>query len=740
MNVVTEELGGTLRRQDVPDQALDRSWGFAETGGGVSGIVRHYLQVAHRRRWVILSAVVAMLLLGLVLTFLATPRYTATTVIEISRESGQVTAFEGVQRETSVYDQEFYETQYGLLRSRGLAERIATDMRLVDDPAFFAAAGVTSESPAFALSGGRYSATGRRDRLRVAADILLAGVSIDPARLSRLVEIKFTSPDPEFAAKIANTWAETFIRTNLERKVEATSYGREQLKQQLVEYKQRLDDSQEQLVAYAANQGIINLPAQAGSGETSSQERSIVTDDLAALNSALTQATARRIAAEARASQGGATAASLANPAINSLRQSRAEVSAEYQQLLVRFEPGYPAAQALKSQLDQLDQAIAREEARVSGSITSEFRAAQAEEKALLARVNSLKSAYLDLQRRSIQYNIFQQEVDTNRALYEGLLQRFKEIGVAGGVGVNNVSVVDPANVPQSPSSPNLMLNILLSLIAGLGIGAAIALLLEHLDESIGDPIDVQTRLGLPSLGTAPLTENEAHEVLLDRKSDLVDAYLAVQTNLAFATPHGVPRAFAVTSTRPAEGKSTTSLALATTLARSGKRTILIDGDMRSPSIHQLAGVGHQRGLSNFLAGEDDIASLVFPMPAYELTAMSAGPLPPNAAELLNSNRLTLLIERLLKDYDHVVVDSPPVMGLADAPLIGNHVEGVVFAIESNQIRIGLIKTALARLATARVPVLGSVLTKFNPRKSAYGSSYGYEYGYGYGRSEGETA
>jgi capsular exopolysaccharide synthesis family protein len=237
----------------------------------------------------------------------------------------------------------------------------------------------------------------------------------------------------------------------------------------------------------------------------------------------------------------------------------------------------------------------------------------------------------------------------------------------------------------------------------------------------------------LSLLGSVPkIEEGTPKQALLNRKSDLFDAYLAVQTNLAFTTEHGVPRSFAVTSTRPAEGKSTTALALAATLARAQRKVILVDGDMRSPSVHHLGGVDHNHGLSNFLSGDDNIEALIFPMTDLGFTAMTAGPIPPNAAELLTGNRLAVLVERLLEKYDHVVIDSPPVMGLADAPLIAARVEGVVFAVESHGIRSSLIRTALDRLASTNANIIGAVLTKFEARKAHYG--YGYEYGYGYGR------
>lgn len=698
--------------------------------------IRQYLRIAIRWRYVILGAAVTCLLIGLIATLLMTPKYTATSTIEISRESNQITNFQGVERETSTIDQEFYQTQYGLLRSRALAERVANQLRQVDDPKFFERFGVKENTPAFQLTNNRYPPAGRGERQKVAGEILLKNLAISPTRLSRLVDIAFTSPDPAFSAKVANAWAEAFIQTNLERKVQATAYGRNLLERQLRLQKELLDESQRQLVNYASQQEIINLPAQSSNGTTTA-ERSIVADDLASLNASLLQATADRIQAEARyreAGRAGASTEALRNIAINSLRSRRAELAADYQKLMVQFEPGYPAARAIMSQIDQIDEAIAREERRVSGSLEADYREAQSREEALKARVNRLKSSYLDLRRRSIQYNIYQQEVDTNRALYDGLLQRYKEIGVAGGVGVNNVAVVDAADVPEKPSSPRMLLNLAASLLAGLFIGTALALGLEQIDETIADPTEIERRLGLPLLGSVPKVEGKTpRDALLDRKSDLVDAYLAVQTNLGFTTEHGVPRSFAVTSTRPAEGKSTTALALATMLARAQRRVILVDGDMRSPSVHNLGGVDHDRGLSNFLAGDDRIETLTFPMTDLGFTAMSAGPIPPNAAELLTGNRLSLLLQRLLEHYDHVVIDSPPVMGLADAPLIASRVEGVIYTIESHGIRSSLVRTALGRLAGANAHVFGGVLTKFKSRAGGYG----YDYGYGYGREKG---
>lgn len=727
MNIVATNLQGSMSQAPNP--------GDPQRKLNEVSPLRQYLRIALRWRYVIIGCIAACFVVGLIVTLMMTPQYTADSTIEISREADQVTNFQDVQN-VNIADQEFYQTQYGLLRARSLAERIAQELHFVDDPKFFALFGQKNDGAAFEVVNGRYVASGRSMRLRAAGDILLDHVEIAPTRLSRLVDIKFTSPDRGLSAKVANAWAGNFIQTNLERKIQATSYGRNLLQQQLSQLKQKLDESQRQLVDYASAQKIITLPAQTGG-----DEHSLVADDLASLNAALSQATADRIQAEAeyrQAGTGGTTSEALSNVAINGLRQKRADLAAQYQQLMTQFEPGYPAATAIKSQIDQLDRSISSEEKRVSGSLRTNYQQALQREQGLQDQVSHLKSSYLDLRRRSIQYNIYQQEVDTNKALYDGLLERFKQIGVSEGVGVNNVAIVDPADIPEKPSSPRLLINLALSLLVGLGLGAGLAFALEQIDEAITDPSDVERRLGLPLLGSVPKVDGDKPQnMLLDRKSELVEAYLAVQTSLSFATEHGVPRSFVVTSTRPAEGKSTTALALATMLARSQRNVILVDGDMRSPSVHHLGGVDHDRGLSNFLAGEDDINGLLFPMTEFGFAAMSAGPIPPNAAELLTGSRLSALISRLLERFDHVIIDSPPVMGLADAPLIATRVEGVVYAVESHGIRTTQVKTAIGRLHAANARIMGVVLTKFDARKAHYG--YGYEYGYRYGREHEES-
>lgn len=701
-------------------------------------ILMQYLRIAIRRKWVLAGAVGIAVVLGLIATLLMTPLYTASTTIEISRESDRVVDIKGVEAESSPGDIEFYQTQYGLLRSQSLADRVVRELKLADDSKFFELFGEEKASGLFGVdAGARNTPAGREKRSREAARILLENIDIVPDRLSRLVTITFTSPDPKLSARVANAWTANFIESNLERRFEATSYARKFLEERLRQWRERLEESERVLVAYASDEKIINLPAAGATRDGPTVERSIVADDLASLNAELSAAKGEMVRAHSRVTEVGANGAveeALTNNAITGIRQKRAEVAAEYARLLSQFEPEYPEVKALATQLSQLDRSIASEENRIRTSLQQSYQASVARVGDLEGRVSNLKSSFLDLRRRSIQYNIYQREADTNRQLYDALLQRYKEIGVAGGVGTNNVSVVDVARIPERPSRPSLILNMLAALILGAGIGAALAFALEHIDEAISDPQEIADLLGLPVLGIVPKAATESPiEALGDRKSPMVEAYLSVQTNLAFSTNHGVPKTLSVTSTRPAEGKSTTAYAIAHALARSKQKVVLIDADMRSPSVHHLFSIGNERGLSNYLAGSEQLDELISSSSLAGLSIITAGPQPPNAAELLTGQRLEQLLTALLTRFDHVVVDSPPVMGLADAPLIASRVEGVVFAVESHGIKASMVRVALGRLAAANAHVLGTVLTKFESKRSYFG--YGYDYGYGYGQT-----
>jgi capsular exopolysaccharide synthesis family protein len=480
--------------------------------------------------------------------------------------------------------------------------------------------------------------------------------------------------------------------------------------------------------------GIINLPQIRTDGDASGMvDRSPLTDKLESMNRELAVATAERISAQTRVG-GSADASPLAldNATIAELRRERGEVAAEYAKITSEFGPDYPRVKSLAEQLRNMDSSIAREVGRVRQSLGQSYSAAVARERAVAGNVAGLKSELEDQRRRSIQYNIFLRDADTNRELYNSLLQRYKEIGVAGSVEENNIAVINKPTLAESPSSPRLAVNLLIAMVLGGLIATAVAAALNQIDETISDPEEVRAKLGLPLLGALPLVKGEAPFDALDNpRSPLIEAYLAVEASLRLATTHGMPRSIALTSTRAKEGKSTSAVALARLLAADKRRVVLIDADMRSPSLHEAFGVTNDFGVSNLLAGEQELAPFIRETRFEGLSFIAAGPQPPNTARLLMGDNFRELIGRLLNEYDHVVVDSPPVLGLADAQLVAEAVEGVVYVIEYGATPAGAAQNAIQRLREARAQFLGAIVTKFRSGRRPFAYDYGYGYGYG---------
>lgn len=689
---------------------------------------RAFLALLNHKAWVI-GSVLACLMLGLAATFLTTPLYTSTSRIEISPQSPVETDVEGAREKTITNEIAFFNTQYSLLASRSLSERTVRAGNLLNDKEFVAL---------YDLNEGEASdAPSSADRTRMtnkAAKILLEAVNIAPVRTSSLVDVSFSTPSPTLSAKLADLWVKQFIAANLDRRFAATSDARRFLEQRIVSLRQNLEDSERELITYATNNNIITLQGRVDpqSGRTA-VERTLVSSDVEQVNQALAAARDARIAAGSVVDNSTAGADPSSNTAVNLLRQRRAELAADLAQMRTIFGEDYPDIVAKTQQLETLNREIAGEAKRSRNINRETYDSAVKRERELTAELDRITGDYRDQQRRSIEYAILQREVDTNRQLYDGLLQRYKEIGAAG-VGTNNISVVDMAKAAEKPSSPRLILNLLLSLVAGLGLAAALVFILEQLDQSIRDPAEVTDRFGLPLLGSIPKVESEEfRELLLDKKSMVYEAYLAAQSNLTFLTHHGAPRTFLLTSTRPAEGKSSSALSLANVFDSTGKKIILIDADIRSPSLNELLGIENRQGLSNYLTGSDNIADLVGHSESFGFDYMLAGPTPPNAAELFGSSRLSQLIDLLLQKYDHVIFDSPPVLGLADAPLLARRVEGVIFTIDASSNSSRAIKSALNRLRQSDAQIFGALVTKVGRRNEIYGYGYGYGFGYGYG-------
>ncbi len=728
-----------MSKNDIEPAGAQPIWPLAPQGGGALALPHQWAQpaggsllpgdlnlatiwrIVSEWRWLILGAVAVGLAGAVVATFLTTPMYRAMVTLEVNPPQIEAVDQSKVSNMASNYfDQRAYiDTQIGLLKSGTLAKRVAEDLNLASNPVLAPQTG------------------DRTARVKIAASRIVRGIAAKQLQESRLIQLTYISSSPSLAAQIANSYADNLIASNLQRRFESTAYARQFLERKIAAARTDLENSERQLVAYAEAQQIITLGGgtQEGSsqGGGGSEGASLQSASLAQLNQALADAQTKRIAAEEayrNAMHAGVT--SEINDSTSALRASRAQLEADYQQKLTTYKPDYPDMVRERAQINALDQQIQREAGTIStgrsNTLLEQFRAAAAAERELQAKVNGLKGDVLNLRERSIQYNILQRNVDTNRAMYDSLLERYKQVGVAGGVGTNNISIVDYADAPGHPYVPVLWLNLLIGLALGLVAGMGAALALEFLNDTIKTPDDVRDKLHLPSLGIIPMKKgNDAlSEELKDQSSAVSEAYFSLRTSLQFTTDSGVPKSLLITSTRAAEGKSSTTLALAQNFARLDNRVLLIDGDLRKPAF--VTGLEPNEGLSKLLTNHEPLENHILNTQYENLSLLPCGPLPPNPAELLASPRLKAVIAEAMTKYDLVIVDGPPVLGLADAPLLSGVCRATLLVVESGRTRTKAALDAITRLKAAGGNIVGAALTKFRNRTHGYG--YGYGYGY----------
>lgn len=727
----SEQPGTELAEAGYRSGALRRTGGNNVVAMGYDGVGTDegsgYLQLWRtilKWRWVVIGTFAAVISLAVIVTLLTTPVYRATSTLEIASEELRIIDTEdSASSSVSMARADYMQTQYALLESRNLAERVARNLNLANQEGFGFAEGERPPRNAAA-------AVNRATRE------LTKNFVVKPVGQSRLVAISYDSHDRALATRIINGFASAFIESTLDRKMGSTTQTRAILERRLAEAKARLEVSERAATAYARSAGIINIQ-QGGGADVDTGATSLDAASLSELNSALAQAQQDRIAAEQRYRQSAATTTEeLTNPTIQSLLSRRSELSAEISEKSNIYRDNFPQMEQMRSRIADIDASIAREKNRIRTALSSEYRGASAREAQLQGRVNALKGSVLNLNDRGIQYNILRREVDTNRQFYDALLNRFKEVDVQSDTGTSNVSIVDEA-IEANQIRPNPLFNLALGSLLGLVLGLIGAFICEFMDDSVKTPDDVAQKLHIPLLGAIPRVPNSQKVVdeIADPQSMISEAYFSVRTSIEFGTSSGAPRSILFTSSRPGEGKSVTSYALANAFARIGAKVLLVDADMRKPTLKVGEEGGH--GLSNLLTGSSDYEGAIFATSTPNLSVMPSGPVPPNPAELLASRRVAEVLADLLEQFDHVLLDGPPVMGLADAPLLSSISEGTIFIMEGG-IRRLTARRALARLVSADAQLLGGVLTKFDAR--AHGLGYGYGYGYGYSYAYGRKA
>jgi capsular exopolysaccharide synthesis family protein len=717
-----------------------------QASGGVASeelarTLRALWSTFYRNRLLIAGIVAGAMLAGLAVTMLMTPKYKATASIQIDQQATNVlgnSSQDALQQADASQDADrFLQTQVDVLQSRAMALSVVQDLNLGANDDFVQQMGSKpTDKPIGALS---LADTKQQQILKILSDKL----DVELPRNSRVVTISFISPNPRLAARVANAFAADFMMFNMKRKFGSSTYARNFLETQLNDTRTKLEASERALLGYARGANLLDVSGGIASGTDSSSgsstPRSLTTSNLVELNDAYAQAQAARMQAQQHWQQAQSGSPMqlqevLTNPAIMQLTQLKAQAQAAYQQDLQRHKPDYPQMQQAAAHIAELDRQISSLANAIRGSIQEQYQTALKQEQALSGQVNSLKNSTQNEQGRSVEYNILKRTVDTNRTMYDSLLQRYSEVSAQAGVAANNISQVDIADTPTKPVSPKPLINLALAGLLGLMAAAGFVLLRDKFDDSIRTPEDVPMKLGLTFLNTTPLIDENTTplEALDDPRSALSEAYAALRASIELGYKGGAPHTLAVTSTRQSEGKSTTAYAIARAFARIGKTVVLIDSDLRKPSLHRLANAQNNKGFSNLLAGLSTVEETLQATDIQSLSLIAAGPLPPNPAELLSGPRLTALITTLAQRFDMVIVDAPPVLGLADTVLIGTATETTLFVVEANGSHHGHAKAAVRRLTASGVPMIGALLSKYDARKIGYGYGYGYNYSYAY--------
>jgi succinoglycan biosynthesis transport protein ExoP len=720
----------------TPVYAGAESYSFDQPGSDDVGTrLRATWSLIFRNRILIASIVAATMVLGLVATLLMTSRYSAVATVQIEQQSSKVLDDTDTQPVEAVQDADrFLQTQVDILNSRALAIRVMQTLHLDANDKFVTAMGFT---PLDEAVGELSLQDSKRDQL---LRILQGSLSVSLPRNSRIVQINFLSPDPKLSALVANSFADNFIQSNLRRRFDTSLYARTFLSEQLAAAKQRLELSERAMISYARTARLIDASAGMAAGTTTDvpAPRSLTTSNLVQINSAYAQATALRVQAQQRWDQARSKPLMslpevLSNPAVLALTEVRAQAQAEYQEQLLHRQASFPVMQQQAARIAELNGQINKIASNIRDTIRGNYLIAAKQESALSGNVDQLKSDTLSEQDRSVQYNILRREADTNRTMYDGLLQRFKEVSAAAGLTANNISQIDYAEAPAKTVSPRPLVNLAASGMLGLLIAGLFVFGREKFDDAVRSPEDVQRKLGLPFLNATPLLKNNMtpDEALADPRSGFSESYAALRTSLELVTSEGLPRILLVTSSRQSEGKSTSAHAIARDFAKIGRRVLLIDADLRKPSLHRTLGVDNKAGFSSILARHRSFEEVVKETETPNLSFVASGPLPPNPAELLSGSMLPAVLADLAERFDLVVIDGPPVLGLADAILLGTNAEGTVFIIEADGSHHGNAKAAIRRLQAANIPIIGALLTKYDARKGGYGE-YGYAYSYSY--------
>ncbi len=750
-----EESKNKLMTVEEAAAALDlkRDYGYAYSRGMAieteSTHLRDYWRIIRRRLWVPISVVILTVTLTTIYNLRLPSIYEGRTRMEILRED-QTVNIKDVQISMGGGDDNSYiNTQLKIMQSPKIAYLVARSLDLEHNAEFMPgmARPLNAPSEEIEFSDGESDLQAGISKLQPFIDTLLGNVEVRPVRETRLVEIVYHHEVPDLARKVADTWAEAFIQNTLDERFRANKDSGKFLERTISNYKLRVKQAEEQLLNYRKANKVIDY----------GDKENTVVARLGALNQLLLQAENERknaqLAFDLSKNVGDVTTLPeiQRDPLVMELNKKITDLRQQREQLMVEFTPEWPDVKKVTQQLAQAEGELRAAYQRILSTVENQYKTAAQREDSLRKSFNVQLGETMNQNEGAIMAKMLQQEIDTNRQMLERLMQSQQGVELSGaGLLKNNIRIAELSSLPRSPVAPKRLQNILLSALLALVAGVGLVLFLDYVNNKIESVEDIDRYLRLPALGVIPLLDNGAKSKRLlggggahgkelvpagangsivltqvEANSSIAESYRQLRTSLLLSSAGHAPRTILFTSSQPAEGKTTTSVNTAISLAQTGSAVLIIDADLRRPRVHKIFGLKNNAGLSNFLTSEEDLASLIqVAMP--NLYVLPVGPLPPNPAELLGSPRMKQVIETLAANFDYVIVDSPPVSSFADSLILSSMVEGVIIVVKGGSTPREMAQRAKAHLQSVGARILGVVVNqiKLQPHDYYYYSSH----------------
>lgn len=718
--------------------------------------LRDYLDVLVRRKTAVLSVSLMVFLLAALYTFLATPQFKAKGTIRASAKSATVTTFDSLDP-NSMQTKDFQQTQVELLQSNQLANRVIESLDLMNNAVFnprSANPDKDNQSKSLLASIKDFIRADQGQEQEQAsvltedaqAQLLTynvlqafqARLKVAPVKNSELIELTFESPDAALAAGAVNAAMDAFIQMHMDGNLEASKTAGLFLDKQIRGAQIKLEESELQLNEFARKIGIVSL----------NPEHNLVMKQLEEVNATLAKASSDRIAKEAMYKQNMLVDDKSLDQVVNNLliqglKTQYSTLEAEYKDLSVTFKPGYPKLQQLQAKMNEISARITQEKQQVINSIKNTYETSLKTEQYLIANAEAQRIKALELGEKSTQYKILEREVETNKSIYQSLLQRSKEIEATVGAAVTNIQIIDRATQPLYPFKPQVAKNLLLALVLGLMLGTGAAFTLEAFDNTIKNPDELADRFHIPVLGLIPFDKESvdnrnkmAMKFFNEPRSPVAEAFRTTMTSVRLSVADNPPKTILVTSILPGAGKSSMATNAAFSYLAEEESCLIIDVDLRKPSLHKIFVTSRKNmGLSSVLSGMAKLDDVITKTDFPGLDFISSGPLPPNPAELLSSKRMRQLLSVASQHYDRVILDGPPYQGFAEILVLSHMVDGVILvAVEGGTPREG-VKHFRKAIVNVGGRILGAIINKSGRKKgfSSYGSYKYYAYNYKYG-------